>query len=58
MKEAATFYEEFFKLVDLKYYESSPSYSPFTTPGNLAGTGEEHGIAKTQRSILRLRAVF
>ena len=46
MKEAATFYEEFFKLVDLKYYESSPSYSPFTTPGNLAGTGEEHGIAK------------
>lgn len=46
MKEAATFYEEFFKLVDLKYYESSPSYSPFTTAGNLAGTGEEHAIAK------------
>ncbi len=46
MKEAATFYEEFFKLVDLKYYESSPSYSPFTTPGNLTGTGEEHAIAK------------
>lgn len=46
MKEAATFYEEFFKLVDLKYYESSPSYSPFTTPGNLVGTGEEHAIAK------------
>ncbi len=46
MKEAATFYEEFFKLVDLKYYESSPSYSPFTTPGNLAGAGEEHAIAK------------
>lgn len=46
MKEAATFYEEFFKLIDLKYYESSPSYSPFTTPGNLTGTGEEHAIAK------------
>ena len=46
MKEAATFYEEFFKLVDLKYYESSPSYSPFTTPGNLVGTGEEHAVAK------------
>ncbi|MCH5351612.1 MAG: glycoside hydrolase N-terminal domain-containing protein [Clostridiales bacterium] len=46
MKEAATFYEEFFKLVDLKYYESSPSYSPFTTAGNLTGTGEEHAIAK------------
>lgn len=46
MKEAATFYEEFFKLVDLKYYESSPSYSPFTTPGNLTGTGEDHQIAK------------
>ncbi|MBD5131501.1 MAG: glycoside hydrolase family 95 protein [Clostridiales bacterium] len=46
MKEAATFYEEFFKLADLKYYESSPSYSPFTTPGNLSGTGEEHAIAK------------
>lgn len=46
MKEAATFYEEFFKLVDLKYYESSPSYSPNTTPGNLVGTGEEHAIAK------------
>lgn len=46
MKEAATFYEEFFKLADLKYYESSPSYSPFTTPGNLAGMGEEHAIAK------------
>lgn len=46
MKEAATFYEEFFKLADLKYYESSPSYSPFTTPGNLSGTGEEHCIAK------------
>ena len=36
MKEAATFYEEFFKLVELKYYESTPSYSPFSTPGNLA----------------------
>lgn len=46
MKEAATFYEEFFKLVDLKYYESSPSYSPFTTAGNLTGTQEEHAIAK------------
>ena len=46
MKEAATFYEEFFKLVDLKYYESSPSYSPFTTAGNLVGTGEEHAIAR------------
>ena len=46
MKEAATFYEEFFKLVDLKYYESSPSYSPFTTPGNLTGDAEEHAIAK------------
>lgn len=46
MKEAATFYEEFFKLADLRYYESSPSYSPFTTAGNLAGTGEEHAIAK------------
>lgn len=46
MKEAATFYEEFFKLAELKYYESSPSCSPGTTPGNLAGTGEEHAIAK------------
>ncbi len=46
MKEAATFYEEFFKLADLKYYESSPSYSPFTTPGNLTGTGDEHYVAK------------
>lgn len=46
MKEAATFYEEFFKLVDLKYYESSPSYSPFSTPGNLNGTGEEHAICR------------
>ncbi len=46
MQEAATFYGEFFKLADLKYYESSPSYSPNSTPGNLAGTGEEHAIAK------------
>lgn len=46
MKEAATFYEEFFKLIDLRYYESSPSYSPFTTAGNLAGAGEAHEIAK------------
>lgn len=46
MKEAATFYEEFFKLTDLTHYESSPSYSPFTTPGNLTGTGEEHAIAR------------
>ena len=45
MKEAATFYEEFFKLVGT-YYESSPSYSPGTTPGNLVGTGEEHAIAR------------
>lgn len=40
MKEAATFYEEFFKLVDLKYYESSPSYSPFSTPANLLNTDQ------------------
>ncbi|MCH5158059.1 MAG: glycoside hydrolase N-terminal domain-containing protein [Clostridiales bacterium] len=55
MKEAATFYEEFFKLVlgenakqdyENKYYESSPSYSPFSTPGNLTGSGEEHAIAR------------
>lgn len=48
MKEAASFYEEFFKLDrELKYYESSPSYSPFTTPGNLVGVGdEEHAIAR------------
>ncbi len=46
MVEVARFYEDFFKLVDLKYYESSPSYSPFTTPGNLVGSGEEHAIAK------------
>ncbi|MCH5154259.1 MAG: glycoside hydrolase N-terminal domain-containing protein [Clostridiales bacterium] len=45
MKEAATFYEEFFKLVDLKYYESTPSYSPFSTPGNLTTNAETHAIA-------------
>ncbi len=46
MMDAISFYEEFFKLADMKYYESSPSYSPYTTPGNLSGTGEEHYIAK------------
>lgn len=39
MKENMNFYEEFFKLVG-PYYEASPSYSPGTTPGNIASTGE------------------
>ncbi|MCH5160428.1 MAG: glycoside hydrolase N-terminal domain-containing protein [Clostridiales bacterium] len=46
MMDAAAFYGDFFKCADLKYYESSPSYSPFTTPGNLTGSGDEHYIAK------------
>ncbi len=44
MKEAATFYEEFFKLVDLKYYESTPSYSPFSTAGNLTNTENKSSV--------------
>lgn len=39
MKDVATFYEEFFRLRDGKY-ESAPSYSPETTPGNYAGPDE------------------
>lgn len=45
MKEAVTFYEEFFKLRDASFYESSPSYSYGSTAGNLASTGE-HYICK------------
>lgn len=45
MKDAATFYEEFFKVVGGKY-ESSPSYSPFTTPGNRVRPGEKLTIAR------------
>lgn len=40
MKDVATFYEEFLKLKDSKY-ETCPSYSPDTTPGNyVIGDGE------------------
>jgi len=34
MKETALFYENFFKVQGDNFYESSPSYSPHTTPGN------------------------
>ncbi|MCL2861242.1 MAG: glycoside hydrolase family 95 protein [Firmicutes bacterium] len=36
MKEAALFYENFFKVQGDNFYESSPSYSPHTTPGNIS----------------------
>lgn len=45
MKDAATFYEEFLKLKDGKY-ESAPSYSPLTTPGNYTIPGEELKVAR------------
>ena len=45
MKDVATFYEEFLKIKDGKY-ESSPSYSPNTTPGNYTITGEDLKIAR------------
>ncbi len=45
MKDVASFYEEFLKLKDGKY-ESSPSYSPNTTPGNWVIGNEELKIAR------------
>lgn len=45
MKDAATFYEEFLKLKDGKY-ESAPSYSPLTMPGNYTIPGEELKVAR------------
>lgn len=37
MKEALLFYEDFLKLNESGYYESSPSYSPNNTPANYLG---------------------
>ncbi|MCL2177159.1 MAG: glycoside hydrolase family 95 protein [Firmicutes bacterium] len=34
MREAALFYEDFFKVNDSGVYDSSPSLSPYTTPAN------------------------
>ena len=45
MKDVATFYEEFLKLKDGRY-ESCPSYSPETTPGNYAIGDDELKIAR------------
>lgn len=45
MKDVATFYEEFFKLKDGKY-ETCPSYSPDTTPGNYVTGDDELKIAR------------
>ncbi|MCL2798351.1 MAG: glycoside hydrolase N-terminal domain-containing protein [Firmicutes bacterium] len=47
LKEVALFYENFFKVEgDAKFYETCPSYSPGTTPGNFAGGGESMEIAR------------
>lgn len=46
MKENVTFYEEFFKIRDEAFYESSPATSLGTTPGNLTSVGGEHPICK------------
>ncbi|MDR2202594.1 MAG: glycoside hydrolase family 95 protein [Clostridiales bacterium] len=46
MKETALFYENFFKVQGDSLYESSPSYSPHTTPGNYLAQNEPLRIAK------------
>ncbi len=46
MKEVALFYENFFKVQADSLYETCPSYSPHTTPGNYLGTNEPLNIAK------------
>ena len=45
MKDVVTFYEEFLKIKDGRY-ESAPSYSPGTTPGNWTMGGEDLKIAR------------
>jgi alpha-L-fucosidase 2 len=46
MKDAAQFYEEFFKLTPAGKYESSPSYSPDNTPLNLIENDSRPAIAR------------
>lgn len=46
MKEAVMFYENFFKVQGDNMYESCPSYSPGTTPGNHTQNGETMSIAR------------
>ena len=46
MKEAAMFYENFFKVLGDTLYESMPSYSPDTTPGNYVIPGETMEVAR------------
>ncbi|GHU98295.1 hypothetical protein FACS1894211_01800 [Clostridia bacterium] len=46
MKDAALFYEEFFKVGDNGKYEAVPSYSPENTPASFVVDGAEIGIAK------------
>lgn len=41
MKEVAMFYENFLKVQGDSLYESSPSYSPDTTPGNYTNNGAD-----------------
>jgi alpha-L-fucosidase 2 len=48
MKEVALFYEEFFKLKDDGFYETSPSYSPDNTPaGFVSDIGEPLNVCKS-----------
>ena len=46
MKEAAMFYENFFKVLGNTMYESVPSYSPDTTPGNYLIADESMDVAR------------
>jgi len=47
MKETAMFYENFFKVTEgARVYETSPSYSPDTTPLNYSMNGDIMSIAK------------
>ena len=46
MKEVALFYENFFKVQGDSMYETCPSYSPHTTPGNYTSGGESLLIAR------------
>lgn len=45
MKEAALFYEEFFKLNQSGVYSSGPSYSPYTTPANFYNEEKNEELA-------------
>ena len=46
MKEAAMFYENFFKVLGDTFYESMPSYSPGTTPLNHVVPGETMDVVR------------